>query len=274
MARARRLDWDYVLGEAARIVKSYDTQVTLRQLFYRLVSAEIIENTQSRYNSLSARSAQARRDGWFPSLIDNNRNMGGHSGWDSPEQALRTIAKAYTRDRTEHQVFGIYVAVEKNALRGLLESWFDELGVAIVALGGYASQTYCDDVAEDVARYGRDAVLIYGGDFDPSGLDIQRDFEARTDCWHSVERVALSWEQIEQYNLPPLPGKSSDSRAAGFVAEHGELVQVELDALPPDVLRSLYQAGIDEWWNDEAYEQSLAQEEEERGWLTGLRFER
>ena len=85
-------------------------------------------------------------------------------------------------------------------------------------------------------------MLLYAGDHDPSGEDIDRDFIARTDCWDEVRRVALTAAQVEQYALPPQPGKETDSRAAGFVERHGRLVQVELDALPPDVLRDLFAA--------------------------------
>ena len=38
----------------------------------------------------------------------------------------------------------------------------------------------------------------------------------------------------------------------------------ELDALPPDVLRGLYQAALDELWDTSAYQRVLAQEEHER----------
>ena len=34
-----RLDWNTILERAAAIVSDYDTGVTLRQLFYRLVAA-------------------------------------------------------------------------------------------------------------------------------------------------------------------------------------------------------------------------------------------
>ncbi len=35
-----RLDWPPIIDRAAQIVASYDTGVTLRQLFYRLVAAQ------------------------------------------------------------------------------------------------------------------------------------------------------------------------------------------------------------------------------------------
>ena len=48
MTQAARIDWRHVIERAAEIVRSYDTSVTLRQLFYRLVSSQEIPNTESR----------------------------------------------------------------------------------------------------------------------------------------------------------------------------------------------------------------------------------
>jgi hypothetical protein len=259
-----RLNWGAVLLRAAEIVEGYEIGVTLRQLFYRLVSEEIIENTQSRYNALSSRTAAARRDGWFPSLVDNVRTIRRSPTWEGPEEAIDALRSQYRRDRTLGQDFSVYVAVEKAALAGLLASWFREEGVGVLALGGYASQSYVDEVIADVAAYGRPAILIYGGDFDPSGIDLQRDFEARTDCWEHVERVALTPEQIVEFDLPPLPGKASDSRSAAFELEHGRLIQVELDALPPDSLRDLYRRAFDRFWEPDVYADVLAREIPER----------
>lgn len=111
---------------------------------------------------------------------------------------------------------------------------------------------------------GRPAVLLYAGDFDASGEDIDRDFLARSDCWAKVLRVALSREQVDAYDLPPQPGKASDPRARGFVERHGELVQVELDALPPDVLRDLYRDALAGFWDRDAYRTARAREDEDR----------
>lgn len=106
----------------------------------------------------------------------------------------------------------------------------------------------------DVKAQDRPAVLVYAGDFDPSGEDIDRDFIGRTDVFERVLRVALNAEQIELHHLPPQPGKPKNARAAGFIERHGRLMQVELDALPPDVLQGLYQDAIDQFWDLSAYE--------------------
>jgi hypothetical protein len=100
---------------------------------------------------------------------------------------------------------------------------------------------------------GRPAVLLYAGDHDPSGEDIDRDFTARTNCWQEVRRVALTAAQVREHALPPQPGKELDSRARGFVERHGRLVQVELDALPPDVLREVFAVAIAEFWDEAVY---------------------
>ncbi|WP_220138266.1 hypothetical protein, partial [Nocardioides massiliensis] len=69
--------------------------------------------------------------------------------------------------------------------------------------------------------------------------------------------------QVEEYNLPPQPGKTTDSRAAKFVERHGRLVQVELDALPPDTLRGLYAEAVEQYLDRSALEAVLAQERTE-----------
>jgi hypothetical protein len=255
------LKWPPIVAEAARIVASYEeTGVTLRQLFYRLVAAELLPNTQNAYKTLSKRTAEARRAGTFPDLIDRTRDIHRHAAWGSPEDARSALRQQYRRDRTEGQAQTVYVGVEKNGMIAQLEHWFGEFGLPILALGGYSSQTYTDDVREDAGAQGRPAVLLYAGDFDPSGEDIPRDFCARAGCFDIVRRVALSAEQVRDYHLPPLPGKATDSRAAGFVAKHGRLVQVELDALPPDTLHELYR-------DMSTYEASVARESEERAQL-------
>ena len=71
-----RLQWGPIFDQAAAIVASYDTPVTLRQLFYRLVTATVIPNS-SAYKTLSNRTAEARREGWFPALADTREKSPG-----------------------------------------------------------------------------------------------------------------------------------------------------------------------------------------------------
>ena len=98
-----------------------------------------------------------------------------------------------------------------------LRQRFGTHGLPVMALGGYASQSYVDSVAADVERCGRPALLLYAGDFDPSGEDIDRDFLERSGRFSNVVRVALTPEQVtastsrppQASRLPAAPPPSS-----------------------------------------------------------------
>jgi hypothetical protein len=64
--------------------------------------------------------------------------------------------------------------------------------------------------------------------------------------------------------MPVNPGKSTDSRAAGFISRHGELVQVELDALDPDELQRLYADAIAGYWDESVYLDVVQRERQQR----------
>ena len=103
-----RVSWVLVLDAARGIVAGYNTAVTLHQLFYRLVSKQLIPNIQSYYRRLSARTAEARRDGTFPDLADETSEIYQRYWYRSPDEALRETADNYLRDRTEGQPVSIY----------------------------------------------------------------------------------------------------------------------------------------------------------------------
>lgn len=260
-----------ILAEAARIVTSYDTGVTLRQVFYRLVAALLLPNAVPAYKWLSRWSAQLRRDEDFPDLEDRTRRIHAYASWSSPRAALREAADTYRRDRTEGQRWAVFIGVEKATMVNQLMAWFtDPYGIPVLALGGYSSQTYCDQVARRVARDGRTAVLLYAGDFDPSGEDIDRDFIDRTGCFDDVVRVALLPEHQATYDLPEAMGKDRDSRSASFIARNGRLVQIELEALDPNDLRDLYTDALDGYWDTSTHEAALARENADRDRLRQL----
>lgn len=277
---APRLKWNIIVGEAAEIVSSYSTSVTLRQLFYRLVSRGSVPNTQSAYKTLSKVTAEARREGWFPDLIDRTRQIEKYQTFDSPAEAQHWLAAIYRRDRSDNQDQQIFIGVEKAGMVVQLQSWFGDLGLPIVALSGYSSQTFVKVVAESMIgeAYDNDrpSHFIYAGDFDPSGEDIDRDFVERleeyivnntsmmlSEVFAGVERIALLPEHIEEYQLPEYPGKETDSRKWEFIEKHGRLVQVELDALDPDDLHTLYKTAVDEYFDYDIYEGILEQEDKD-----------
>ena len=154
------------------------------------------------------------------------------------------------------------VWLEKEALATVFEPVCREYGVALQVCRGYPS------ISCLVAAASRTEHVLYFGDFDPSGQDIPRCVaEELRDTWRAeigLVRIALTPEQIAEHNLPPAPAKPTDSRTAGFLAEHGDGT-VELDALPPDVLRSLIRQAIEgEITDPDDWQEQLRIEQQEQ----------
>jgi hypothetical protein len=107
------------------------------------------------------------------------------------------------------------------------------------------------------------------GDFDPSrvnaGKKIEetlRELAPEADIY--FERIAVTEQQIADWNLPTRATKQTDSRSKTF----GE-VSVELDAIEPQRLRSLVQDAIEQHLPPEQLAELMAAEESERATLRG-----
>jgi hypothetical protein len=111
--------WPAIIDAARTIVESYDTRVTLRQLFYRLIAALLVVNTDSHYKRLSELTAQGRRDGTFPELMDTIRSITELASYANAADALRHAADSYAGDRMAGQPVSIYLGVEKRGLENL-----------------------------------------------------------------------------------------------------------------------------------------------------------
>lgn len=265
-----------ILAHAAEIVYGYDTGVTLRQLFYRLVADQSLPNTQNYYKTLSARTAEGRRDGTFPDLLDRTSRIEEPITFTDPDDGLDWLRKLYRHDRQQGQPAHIWLGVEKVGMSAQLDSWFtDPLGIPHIALGGFASQTLCDQVRRRIEADDRPSVLVYVGDHDPTGEDIDRDFQHRVG-FDKVMRIALNADQLDIYKIPknvldPEVEKKlkRDSRSAKFLERHGYLDQYEVDALDPNLLRRLYSEAINQFMDKSKFETVMSQEAQDRGVLNG-----
>lgn len=108
-----RRDWAPIIVRAAEIVGSYQTGVTLRQLYHRLVAEGLIDNTLSHYSRLARLTAEARRKRVFPALVDLGRGVERPLTFSSPIAAREWLADRYRRDRTQGQPWSIWLGVEK-----------------------------------------------------------------------------------------------------------------------------------------------------------------
>jgi hypothetical protein len=78
-----------------------------------------------------------------------------------------------------------------------------------------------------------------------------------------VHHIALTTEQVEEFNPPPNPAKISDPRAKDYIREYGG-VSWEVDALQPRILLNTLENSIMSLINMTIYKQLLEREQNER----------
>ncbi len=258
---ARKLpSYEQIVEEALEIFKQYDSALTLRQLYYRLVSKRLIPNTINSYKRLSRIMVKAReqRDVPVNCLEDRSRRIlgRGDTGYASAEEflrrriaGLRESYKEFTMPMWDDQPNYVLVSLEKDALSRLMSDIANQYSVRTFPTRGYPSFTYVNRMATYIRKRlkGKPTVVLYFGDFDPSGIDIERDLAERLKKYDAgdfkVIRIALTKDQIQQYDLPPMPVKRSDARSESFLESYGDL-SVELDALDPNTLKLMVAQSI------------------------------
>lgn len=261
------------LSKVTAVCEDYHAQgykLTLRQLYYQLVSKDLIPNSQKEYSRLSKFLTQARMAGLvdWDIIEDRIRVPRRASHWDGVKDIVESAIDSFRLDRWQDQKNFCEVWVEKDALSGVLYPICHEYHVSLMVNRGYSSATAMHDAAIRLRHYersGKKCTILYLGDHDPSGEDMVRDIQSRLrifQCKTNVKKIALTMEQIEKYNPPPNPAKMTDPRAQGYVDEHGES-SWELDALKPDVLNKLLHSEIEKIIDMKKYKAIVEQEKEQ-----------
>jgi hypothetical protein len=258
------------------IITNYLAQnlkLTLRQLYYQLVSRNLIVNQEKSYKNLSSIVSDARLAG----LLD----------WDAIEDRIRVPKKQleftdmkdmlewafywFRLPRWNGQENYVELWVEKDALAGVLQPLAREHHVTMMVNRGYSSQSAMYEAANRFKEHeGQHGIIFYLGDHDPSGEDMVRDIRDRFDMFKvydfEIKKLALTMEQIEQYDPPPNPAKMSDPRAVDYVAEHGNS-SWEVDALPPEVLTQIIRDAFTEVIDQDKMNEIIAQEQTDKSEL-------
>lgn len=274
--RSFRADSLKIIEQANEIIASYQAQgftLTLRQLYYQFVARGLIANKQSEYKRIGSIVNDGRLAGLIDwgAIEDRTRNVkGGDWGYTGPDQIIEQTASAYQEHFWKHQPRHVEVWIEKDALIGVIEPVCNRWRLPFLGCRGYVSQSEQYDAGKRFARLdrdGREPVVLYLGDHDPSGIDMTRDHVDRLAMFArwpvEVRRLALNMPQIEEYDPPPNPAKETDSRAQSYIDQFGES-SWELDALDPTVIDQLIEDEIQGLVDHEQWAASEEQQEANR----------
>lgn len=269
---------EWIIEQALDVLSHYEPGVlTIRALHYQLVSRGMTNDMQH-YKRVVAATGIARWDGRiaFDAFSDRERAMACstqgdpvdlYEEIDTGKTQVRAWMNAYYRNRWENQPYYPEVFIEKKALEGVFYKTCKARDVALGACKGYPSLTFLYEASlrfRHAERLGKQPVIIYFGDYDPSGEDIPRALQENLEnlgCSSiEVRRICLNEDQVIAWGLPPAPTKVTDSRSINWDG----LGQVELDAVKPEKLIELLEDALADIFDEELYQELKDKESSER----------
>lgn len=263
--------------------QGYD--LSLRQLYYQLVAANIVPNSERSYKNIGNLVSDARLAGRidWDMIADRARTVSSNPHWENPRDFIDVVAPQFATDKWLDQENYVEVMVEKQALEGVLEPVCRQLDIRFSANKGYSSSSAMYLAGKRFARKIDDEKcchMIYLGDHDPSGIDMTRDVEERLKLFAKIQpydgfgdddneadfgtkitvhRIALNMNQIKKLRPPENPAKLTDSRANNYIEKFGRS-SWELDAIEPRALSTLVRNQVLELRDDDKWNAAVARE--------------
>lgn len=268
------------LTQINSIIAEYQEQdlvLTLRQLYYQLVSRDLIPNKQVEYSKISKILKEGRMAGIvdWAAIEDRLRKPYKPGSWDDPKDIIESCIHQFQLPRMRGQSIYIEVWVEKDALSGVLSRVTKKYHIPILVNRGYSSASAMYDSFirfRDNGYYEDKPIrVLYLGDYDPSGLDMIRDITNRINEFSGgagfddfefnfkIVPIALTKKQIEEHNPPPNPAKLTDPRSKNYTDKHG-FQSWEVDALRPEILNDILEENIHSLIDLDLYNSVVEQE--------------
>lgn len=250
------------IDQANEIIDEYierDMKITLRQLYYQMVSRDMLVNTTRSYKNLGGIINDGRMAGLidWDVIEDRTREVVDPSDWKNPASILEVCSRTFRVDRWEDQPYRPEVWIEKEALAGVISGVCHKLHIPYLSCRGYASQSEMWSSAMRLKAFaennGQTPIILHFGDHDPSGIDMSRDIFDRLEVFMGglkIDRLALNMNQIRSFNPPPNPAKVTDPRFETYQQKYGD-ESWELDALKPEILIGLIEDAVLELRDDE-----------------------
>lgn len=250
--------------------------ITIRQLYYQLVSKKIIVNSQGSYDNFNHHLTTAREKDLIDYEIFEDRSRyiitpaSVSMRTDSKDHIKKIIKMSLNPpdlDIWENQQYYVEIWIEKDALVRLFSAVTNKMQVALFPSRGYTSVTKIEEARkrfkENAEMKRKKGILLYAGDLDPSGMDIYQNIRNKFKNEGNIEikRFALNQEQVG--NLAAMPIKPTDTRYSKFLQMHPGLKGAyELDAFDPDELKKLTEKNIKDYFdsNIKAGEEEIIKE--------------
>jgi hypothetical protein len=247
--------------------------ISIRQIYYAAVSDGVVAKTERGYARIKETIGMARRSGRIPWEVirDDSGARAVPTAAAGPQaflEGLRRAVEGYRLDRQTGQPVRLEVWCEAAGMVPQLAALADPYGIPVYSGGGFNSLAGKHDAALRAVTDARGLCILHVGDLDPSGvhmpLALGEDvaaFAVAHGAHTELVRVAVTREQVTEYQLPTAPAKATDHRS---FPENGT---TQAEALPPDILARLVRHAIEERRDRQVFEALLQREETERSRL-------
>ncbi|MBB5785984.1 hypothetical protein [Jiangella mangrovi] len=257
------------LDEAIIRVCTTDHPMSVRGVFYRVMSLGAVPKTEKGYAAVQREVLKLRRAGDLPYewIADGTRWHIKGSTWDRVEEMLDHAAASYRRALWNDQDVYVEVWSEKEAISSIVSPITRSWDVPLMIARRFASESFLWSTASTIRRVGKPTFVYQLGDHDPSGVAAWQHVQTRLrefapNAEINFRRLAVTEEQISAWSLPTRPTKTTDSRAKSFVGD-----SVEVDAIPTTQLRQLVEDTIVGHIDQHALDLTRAYERSERDLL-------
>ena len=259
-----------------------DNPQSVRHVFYLMTDprrAVSVAKSDGGYRRVGRRLHALRESGAVPfEWITDATRRGFHvATYQGGADFLRRVAGLYRHNVWQDAQTHCEIWCESRSIAGVLEADCREIAVSLFPTAGFASDSLIFEAARDHV-YHQDrtmrGAIFYCGDFDPSGLEIDRDAEAKLrryidrlggdPDWLEFQRLAITPAQIVEHDLPTKPRKASELRRPDVTAT------VEAEAMPAGDLRRIVRSAVEAYLPAGALHAAQVAEASERAGLLRL----
>jgi hypothetical protein len=244
--------------EALKTFLSVAQPISKRAAMYRLLSMGLLTSTKkfAKFNETlnKALSYEEECGDHFKDdcFVDNQRHTDLLNTWTGADDFREWCAGVYRRDFWQDQPEQVQVWLEKATVSFLVQGTTRKFGVPLQISAGDYSRTFLHDIAKSLNSTKARLTILYVGDFDPSGLNIekaayrgllrflQQEFKWTTQrCDQQIQWQRFGVTEAEYRSLPanaqvPLKLKSVKGRpnpqAEAFKADYDNY-GIEVEAL-------------------------------------------
>jgi hypothetical protein len=246
---------------------------SVRAIAYQLFNRKLIPSMEKKWTRkvstlcVIAREEKRMPFGW---ITDATRTEQGVPTWTNPVAYAKFVQCFYRRNKWLNQPTHVSVWSEKATIEGTIRPVLEKYEAPFQVLHGWSGATPVWDTARANLVRKQDTLILYIGDYDPSGMymsevDLPQRLARYSSADPSNKNIDLEWARrglaeirlkIRRIALTkahtvalgaatrfPASDKKDDTRYDWFIENHGHWCW-ELDALSPKLLRDRLEQAI------------------------------